>query len=251
MLLISIRHGAWEQRKGCLSLVSKKENVIIAELWQHYLDNVLSVSCSWFQLVAGLWEVLCHPDLWRAHFDVLWLCLEELRPGSVVFLSEWGFYSVGVKSWHMHDSPGRAPVGCSRIKAPGRKTCWEASSYLGAHRYSGSYWEGGEELSWFKTIEGMDTPKLVASSFSFNPSLFANKERWMGVDLSEKITRQSVLTKPHTFLIEVKRAKLHFNCSAVKCQLSFSDLPLSSTNPLQLWKQVLGADAGVAVGSWV
>lgn len=24
---------------------------------------------------------------------MLWLCLEELRPGSVVLLSEWGFYS--------------------------------------------------------------------------------------------------------------------------------------------------------------
>lgn len=205
MLLISIWHGAWEQRKGCLSSVSKKEKL---ESFLSSVNVTWTMSSSVFSVPASSW-CLGHEQSFATQISegpLFWCAL--VVPGGVkTWLSclpkPVGFLFCRSEILAYAKFPWESSLWLQQDLAPGRKTCWKAPSCLAAHLCSGSYWEGGEDkVPWFKIIEGKDAPKWGTSTLSFNHSHFASKERWMGVDLSEKITRQNILTKSHTFLIE-------------------------------------------------
>lgn len=175
---MSIWHGAWEQRKGCFSSVSKKDETgIIPEFWQCYLDNVLlSVFCS------SLWlghekcfatQISKEPLFWCALIVPggvkTWLCCLPKRVGLSFCRSEvlaYVKFPWESSFWLQQDLSPRQENLLESLILPG---CSPVLWFL-----LGRWWE--QSVS----IEGVDTPKW-GNSFSFNHSLFTSKERWMGV----------------------------------------------------------------------
>lgn len=135
MLLISIWHGAWEQRKGCLSSVSKKEKL------EPFLssDSVTwTMSSSVFSLPASSW-CLGHEQSFATQIseEPLFWCALVVPGGVKTWLSclpkPVGFLFCRSEILAYAKFPWESSLWLQQDLAPGRKTCWKASSCLAAH----------------------------------------------------------------------------------------------------------------------
>lgn len=142
-----------------------------------------------------------------SEYPVFWCAL--IVPGDIqtwlvwMCLFKFGFFYRTEILAYVKVPPARVLFGCSKIWAPARMACWESPSCLVA----------------FLSGEGI----VISHMWDKRKLLTLGNQPNETKSFKRKDT-----------LFSLKRARLYPGCSAIKCQLPFSDLS-SSTNPLEWW----------------